>query len=211
MICVSISRFEEIAVMRDREVDLVELRLDQIGKDPADIYHAIPAGWKTIATCRPGAYEESRRLEWLKASVDLGALFVDAEIESGREYLNELKDVALSGGTQVILSYHNFEETPEPTLLVRKLEQCYERGGDVAKIATHVNSTEDLHHLLSLYALPGRKVVIGMGKIGRIIRVMAPYLGAEFTFASPGEGLETAPGQLDLRQLLDIYKMIDES
>jgi 3-dehydroquinate dehydratase type I len=211
MICVSVSRLEEIAVMRDREVELVELRLDQIGKHPAEIYPSIPAGWKTIATCRPGTHEESRRLEWLKASVDMGALFVDAEIESGREYLDELKDVARSSGTQVILSYHNFEETPEPALLARKLDHCYERGGDVAKIATHVNKVEDLHHLLSLYALPGRKVVIGMGKMGRIMRVMAPYLGAEFTFASPGEGLETAPGQLDQRQLLDIYKMIDES
>jgi 3-dehydroquinate dehydratase len=40
---------------------------------------------------------------------------------------------------------------------------------------------------------------------------MAPYLGAEFTFASPGGGSETAPGQLDMKQLIELYKVIDKS
>ena len=50
-----------------------------------------------------------------------------------------------------------------------------------------------------------------MGKLGRISRVMGPYLGAEFTFAAPGEGEETAPGQLSYDQLEAIYKVINKS
>jgi len=81
----------------------------------------------------------------------------------------------------------------------------------VAKIATQVGNRQDLLNLLSLYGLPGRKVVLGMGARGRIARVMGPYLGAEFTFASPGSGNETAPGQLSAAQLNAIYKVINAS
>ncbi len=211
MICVSITRLEEIGLMPAREVELVELRLDRICREPSEIYSGIPRSWKTIATCRPGSHDDETRMNWLKSSMELGAEYVDAELESPDGYLGEILGVAATTRTQIILSYHNFEETPIPDLLIRILENCYERGADVAKIAASVDSREDLIHLVRLYGLPGRKVVIGMGKMGRILRVLAPYLGAEFTFASPGKGMEAAPGQLDLKQLSDIYKMIDES
>jgi 3-dehydroquinate dehydratase-1 len=88
---------------------------------------------------------------------------------------------------------------------------CYEKGGEIAKIATQVNAPYDIRNLLSLYDLPGKKVILGMGPLGRITRLMGPYLGAEFTFASAGEGGGTAPGQLTVKQLNDIYKVINES
>jgi 3-dehydroquinate dehydratase-1 len=91
------------------------------------------------------------------------------------------------------------------------MDQCYERGGAVAKIATRVQGRQDLLNLLSLYEMPGRKVVLGMGTLGRITRVVGPYLGAEFTFASPGTSDETAPGQLSAEQLIAIYKVINAS
>jgi 3-dehydroquinate dehydratase-1 len=211
MICVSISSIDEIPVLLSKEVELVELRLDQIGTEPDAIYSKVPAAWKTIAACRPGPYGDHQRLEWLKSSMNLGAHFVDVEVESTEEYLKEVKNHAEVNGTRVIMSYHNFQETPGYEQLVHQLELCFERGGDIAKLATMVHSLEDLLHLIRLYENPGRKVVIGMGEMGRILRLTAPYLGAEFTFASPRKGLETAPGQLDLGQLSGIYKMIDES
>jgi len=54
-------------------------------------------------------------------------------------------------------------------------------------------------------------VVIGMGEKGRITRVMAPFLGAEFTFASPESGGETAPGQLSVNQLNELFNVINQS
>ena len=211
MICVSISSFEEIPVLLTKEVELVELRLDQIGREPEEIYSMVPASWKTIATCRPENYDEYTRKKWLKSSMDLGAQYIDVELESTDQYVNELKTYGESRGTQLIISYHNFKETPGPGQLVRQLELCFERGGDIAKLATMIHTMDDLLHLIRLYENPGRKVVIGMGEMGRILRLVAPYLGAEFTFASPRKGLETAPGQMDLGQLSGIYKMIDES
>jgi 3-dehydroquinate dehydratase-1 len=39
-------------------------------------------------------------------------------------------------------------------------------------------------------------IVIGMGAMGKITRIVAPLLGSPFTFASLGEGKETAEGQM---------------
>jgi len=211
MICVSISSIDEIPVLLKQDVELVELRLDRIGREPKEIYSRLPDKWESVATCRPGSLDGEHRSRWLTSSMELGAQYIDVELESAEEYVDKLKGFAGSCGTQLIFSYHNFEETPGYDLLVRKMASCYERGGDIAKIATAVRSREDLLRLIRLYEIPGRKVVIGMGEAGRVLRLIAPYLGAEFTFASPRKGLETAPGQMDLGQLLHIYKMIDES
>ena len=49
---------------------------------------------------------------------------------------------------------------------------CYEKGADIAKIATRVNASEDIRNLMSLYDLPGKKVILGMGDLGRITRCL---------------------------------------
>jgi len=211
MICVSISRIDQLPEVIDSGVTLMELRLDLIREDPGHIYQQIPNHVQTIATCRPEGYNESERIELLKTCMDLGAKFIDVEIESTDDYLTTLTSYAHQCGAESIISYHNFEVTPDVKELEQLLQKCYERGGDVAKIAVQVDTLKDVHHLLGVYKLPGRKVVLGMGKPGRITRLMGPYLGAEFTYGAPGAGSETAPGQFSYKQLTDIYKVIDES
>ncbi len=53
-------------------------------------------------------------------------------------------------------------------------------------------------------------VIIGMGEKGVISRIAAPMLGAEFTFAAPEAGKETAPGQISKDKLLSIIRQIQE-
>ena len=211
MICVSISGIDQLPELIESGVTLMELRLDLIREDPDHIYKQIPDHVQTIATCRPEGYSESERIELLKTCMDLGANFIDVEIESTDDYLRTLTAHAHQCGAKTIISYHNFEATPDVKELEYLLQKCYERGGDVAKIAVQVNTLKDVHQLLGIYKLPGKKVILGMGKLGRITRLMGPYLGAEFTFGAPGTGIETAPGQFSYNQLTDIYKVIDES
>ena len=211
MICVSISEWQQLAQVLDSGADLLELRLDLIREDPERIFALLKPGVLSLVTCRPGVFSESENLHMLKTSMDLGAAYVDVELESTDSYLESILEHARACQTKVILSYHNFELTPERDELEILLKRCYKRGGDLAKIAVQVNSPEDVKSLLNLYNLPGKKVVLGMGQLGRITRVMGPYLGAEFTFSAPGEGAETAPGQLSYKQLKGIYKVIDAS
>jgi len=211
MICVSISQWEQLDQVLKTGADFLELRLDLICKDPKNIYGQLPDHLDTLVTCRPGVYSDTERMQLLKTSMDLGATYIDVEIESSESYLNTLSAYAIDHGSKLIVSYHNFELTPKTEELEAILQSCFERGGDVAKIAVQVNGLEDVRKLLALYQLPGKKVILGMGKLGRITRLMGPYLGAEFTFAAPGSGDETAAGQLSFAQLKEIYKVIDES
>jgi 3-dehydroquinate dehydratase / shikimate dehydrogenase len=50
-------------------------------------------------------------------------------------------------------------------------------------------------------------VGIAMGEEGLVSRVLAPRAGAAFTFASPENGAETAPGQVTARTLRDLYRL----
>jgi 3-dehydroquinate dehydratase/shikimate dehydrogenase len=49
-------------------------------------------------------------------------------------------------------------------------------------------------------------VGIAMGEEGLVSRVLGPRAGAAFTFASSSSGVETAPGQVTARTLLDLYR-----
>lgn len=208
MICVSIGDPSQMPEAIRLKAAMLEFRLDLIRKEPESLFSMIPGHVQVIATCRPGEFNDEKRKDLLRASVELGAGFVDLEIESSAEYYRELAGYAVEHGCQVIVSYHNSELTPGRDQLIAILEKSYEMGAAVAKIATEVRSTDDIRNLLSLYDLPGRKVVIGMGTQGRITRVAAPYFGAEFTFVSPDGGSETAPGQLTFSQLNEIYHII---
>ena len=210
MICVSISDPVQIAPALQSGAGIIELRFDLIRVHPDKIYPLVPHGTRTVATCRPGEYPEEQRVKMLISAIELGASYVDLELESTVDFTKPLMEAAESNGCDVIFSHHDFRATPSARELQLLLESCYKRGGAVGKIATQVLNQADVLNLISLFKLPGRKVVLGMGKKGRITRVAGPYLGGEFTFASPGDGEETAPGQLSLAQLQMIYKTIGQ-
>ncbi len=211
MICVSVAHISSLAEAIDSGAGLIELRLDLIRERPSNLFPLVPKTLQTIVTCRPGVFSNSERLVLLKEGMKLGANYADIEIETKAEEMEELRKTASQAGTSLIVSYHNYIRTPDCEDMESLMIACYEKGGEIAKIATQVNGPEDVRNLLSLYNLPGKKVVLGMGPMGRITRVMGSYLGAEFTFGSTVKGDETAPGQLTVKQLNDIYKVIDES
>jgi 3-dehydroquinate dehydratase type I len=211
MICVSISDPAQITPTIQAGAELIELRLDLLQTLPGRLFPKIPEGTGTVVTCRPGVYSETERIGLMSEAVEMGATYVDIELEASQAYAEAVMKVAAGHRCTVIFSHHDFKGTPGRDDLRRKLEHCYERGGVVAKIATQVNNMQEIMDLLSLYELPGRKVVLGMGSQGRITRVIGPYLGGEFTFASPEPGNETAPGQLCMAELKAIFKAINAS
>jgi 3-dehydroquinate dehydratase-1 len=50
-----------------------------------------------------------------------------------------------------------------------------------------------------------------MGDLGKISRIMAPLLGAHFTFATLGQDAATAPGQLTAAELFRILEILSGS
>jgi 3-dehydroquinate dehydratase-1 len=145
--------------------------------------------------------------------VEAGAAYVDIEIEAETLYKREIMQTARLQECQVILSYHNYENTPSRKQLETIIEQCFSQGADIVKIACQVHSEADSARILSLYDYPnqlhqGKITAIGMGEKGKITRLAAPLLGAPFTYASQSTGKETAPGQLDKDKLEKILGWI---
>ena len=208
MICVSISDPLQLAPVLEAGAELLELRLDLMGSLPGNFYKQIPESVSYVATCRPESHSIQERIRMLSEAIEAGASYVDLELDAPELYTEALIRLAVDNSCEVIFSHHDFSSTPEQEELEDILDKCFDRGAQVAKIATRVSSKEETLRLLALYALPGRKVVLGMGDEGRITRVAGPLLGGEFTFAAPGIGRETAPGQLDYNGLHNIYKQL---
>lgn len=208
MICISISHSDQVETINAYQPAMVELRMDLIRNEDGSVMDLLIGDPTVIATCRPGEYSDSKRLEILKRLIDKGAAFVDIEIESETAYLEELIAYARSKDAEIIISWHDFERTPDQNELINIQQRCYALGADIAKIACMVNSKEDNARLMSLYNTVGRKVIIGMGELGKITRLAALSLGAEFTFASPDEQHLTAPGQLTFSEFSTLNKLL---
>src|SRR5512133_2162361 len=202
MICASITEKNvDKCIEAIRRVDMAEIRIDLAGYSNDDIKKIFSIRKKLIATFRPGKIKDNDRMEILKLAIESGALYVDIEYEAPAEYRNSIIDFAHKHQCDVIISYHNYDRTPELEELEKIVHEIYAMGADLAKVATHVNVNRDNSKILSLYKAPGRLVAIGMGDLGRISRIVAPFLGAEFTYASLSDSTATAPGQINYEKL----------
>jgi 3-dehydroquinate dehydratase I len=197
MICVAISdKNLQNCLETLQQVEMAEIRLDLTGFDDNAIKKVFATAIPLIATCRPDNVGKEEQYRQLKIAIESGAKYVDIELETNKKQRKRIIETAQKNKCDIIISYHNFESTPGIKELNKKVSACYMFGADLAKIAVQVNSHEDNARILSLYNTKRRIVAIGMGELGKMTRVLAPLLGAEFTFAAMDSGLATAPGQI---------------
>jgi 3-dehydroquinate dehydratase-1 len=209
-ICVSIANtsFENILRILD-EVGMAEIRIDLLDLMPNQLELIFLSHKNLIATCRSGRYDDIQRASILSRAIESGAAWVDLEIETSPEWRKPLIELARLKRCKVIISWHCFVKTPEDKDLIGIVDSLYKAGADVAKVACMSNSRVDTARMLSLYSVYQRLVAIGMGDAGAITRVAALTLGAPFTFASV-EGKDTAPGQIDYKELEKIVDLIEQ-
>ncbi|MBN1186015.1 MAG: type I 3-dehydroquinate dehydratase [Bacteroidales bacterium] len=209
MICISLAEKDPSQCLNLlSQVEMAEIRLDLVNYCDADIKKIFSAGKKLVATCRPKQYPDEKQMRSLTMAIQSGASYIDIEMEAPETIRKELIQVAKLNECDVILSYHNYSNTPDIVELNKMVEEMYSMGADVAKVATMANDMKDAAKILSLYSLGKRIVALGMGDAGKITRLMAPLFHAEFTFATLEKGKETAPGQVTKDQLIEILNLI---
>jgi len=189
-------------------VEMAEVRLDKIGgtieawADKLDCLES--SGTPIILTIRAG-FEGG---EWLGADEDRLTIFENGlshvsfvDIEYRSKILNEVASAAANMGRSVIVSYHDFEKTPDIKDLEEIITKISKIDQSVAKIATMVNSPEDIQTLESLlsrdWGIP--LSVIGMGDSATDTRISFPLLGSALTYGYIDES--AAPGQLSAEEL----------
>ena len=181
---------------------IVELRVDKIKN----------LSVKDLVLVRKRTKKEailtSRRKDIILKSLNLGFDFIDIDVSM----INDLK-LSRFKQSKIILSFHDYEKTPgiqELTVLVHHMR---EYNIEVIKIATMVNDDQDIKNLLQILLNKKKNekiIIIGMGKKGQIIRILGPLLGSFLTFASTKFGA-TAPGQIDIDKMKNIYKLLNYS
>jgi len=206
--CVCIGDIERRAALEVLKSEaLCELRLDLLSEvEPLD--QLLNAGSELVVTCRPNERQtDAARYALYKSAIEHPVYAVDLDIED--PLLTDLKELILISGTKLILSYHNFSDTPGAVKLNEIRESAFSAGADIFKLAAFINSRSDIIRLLSLLEDKREQIIIGMGELGKIVRLTAPYLGSLFTYVSTPNA-ETAPGQLETSQLKECWQILGE-
>ena len=208
-ICVSIgiNNFD-IALEAVGECQMAELRLDLVNFSDDQLRKIYSLNRNIIATFR--TEDEQVMKQTLIKSMDSGAGYIDIDINISVEVRTILVEYAMQKGAKVILSYHNFSETPETVFLKQTITRMFNDGADFAKVACMANSKDDSKRVVNLYSDFSNLIAFCMGKNGQITRVVAPFLGAPFTYASL-RGVKTAEGQIDAEQLEILLNMMEKS
>jgi 3-dehydroquinate dehydratase type I len=209
MICVSIAEptLEECRAAL-KGLEFAEIRIDKTSLTPVETKELFAEPLKLIATCRPGPRSDDERLALLLAAVAAGAAYVDFEVDAPAAFRSAVLAAAKEKGCRVIIAYHNHSETPLRHYLLQVIESCFDQGADFAKVVCRVRNPQDCVRLLSLYESRKNLIALGLGELGVITRIAAPFLGAPLTYASLAPGKETAEGQPDVKTLEAVMKLL---
>ena len=200
--------------------EALELRTDYIENLNADklgevVFAAKQTKLPIIATCRDpkeggqNNLSPAVRMEMLAKAVKLGVDFIDCEYENFKhsDFAGEIKKtLAENSKTKLIISAHNFKTKFEN--LVQVYEQIFTLcPSAIAKTAYQANHINDCFAAFDILNKHGNKTIaICMGQAGIISRIIAKKLDAFMTFASIEDDAATAPGQLTIEKMNEIYR-----
>ena len=206
-ICLSIGNlnFDEV-VTHLKNVALAEIRIDLLNLNHDERATIFKLHKNLIATYRTTSDFETM-LALLTQAISNGCTYIDVDINTPNIYLEKLIEIAQSKGCKVILSYHNFDETPNSEVLIAMADKLFSQGAYIAKIACMAQAPPDCARVLGLYENYKNLVAFCMGTAGMVTRISAPLIGAPFTYASAGNW-ETAPGQLSYSDASTILDML---
>lgn len=227
----SIAQLQEWLV-RYREADLVELRLDRLQeKSFPEAFTRSSTPWeglfpryvfarkgnlqqqpfpKIIVTIRSvsegGFWRGNPELLWelFQQALQAGADYVDVEWQQVGELLSR------PGGlppAQVVLSHHTRER--DFTRLKERFQEMLQQPAAVYKLvfqAQELNDAATALRLLETFRASGKKIIIhAMGEAGIPSRLIGAVRGNAWTYVAPEEKAATAPGQITLRQAQHAY------
>jgi 3-dehydroquinate dehydratase type I len=218
LIACAINDAEVMTVGEDclNNADLIELRVDMFKdtemKHIEEIFNIAKEKFKKsiIATVRDvkegGQKELADRLDIYKTVIPLSDL-IDIEINS-EDAIVEVKKLCRNYKKILIGSYHNFEIMPDIEFLDNIFLKGKSLGADIIKIAVVANNNDDLTRLVT-FTLKHRSeglITMAMGDIGLPSRVINPIFGSLITYGYVNK--PSAPGQLSIRELMDIFKLL---
>ncbi|KAH8507421.1 hypothetical protein H0E87_009818 [Populus deltoides] len=157
----------------------------------------------TLVSCRPiwegSQYEgdETKRREALRLAMQLRANYIDVELEIFHEF-NDSMDGKKPDKFKVIVSSHNFHNTPTPDAIADLVARIQATGADMVKISTAALDIKDCGKHFSVYGTFSSKApIIGVvwGERGLISWLLSRKFGSYLTHGAHEAGAISAPGQ----------------
>lgn len=198
--------------------DVIEWRADFLDKN--EILTVAPAVFEkfagreilfTLRTRGEGGQIDLTSEEYLAIIQDIQSIyhpdFIDFEFYSHREVFEQMLEFS-----NLVLSYHNFQETPENMMEI--LSELTSLSPKLVKVSVMAHNEQEVLDLMNYTR--GFKtlnpeqdyVTISMGKVGKISRLTADLTGSSWSYASVGE--ESAPGQIPLENMRRIRELLNE-
>jgi 3-dehydroquinate dehydratase/shikimate dehydrogenase len=205
-----------------KDSKFLEFRLDSLAKPAAALaklkeFLAEHREVTAIATCRRKRHggnfvgSLTSEFEVLLKAAGAGCQIVDLEVESAEaarpSQLGKFRAGLQEAGAALLVSFHDFTRTRGLDQAAARIEAFEPEFVKVVSTARTLADNLAVLRLIEDRSLAAQVVGIAMGEEGLVSRVLGPRAGAAFTFASFGEGAETAPGQVTARTLLDLYRV----
>jgi 3-dehydroquinate dehydratase-1 len=199
-------------------VDFIEIRVDMLDEgisDVASFFRMIidKYGKPVIATIRSKAEGGAREMDdeqryGIFTEVVTLAEIIDVELSSS-DLAERVLNLCRQHDRRLMVSYHNFEETPPEDFLGDIVERGKSLGADIVKIAVSANSKDDLGNLIRFTVNNRDKglVTISMGSTGLASRLVTPLIGSLMTYGYIDS--IASPGQLHVSDLVKYLRMLD--
>lgn len=157
---------------------------------------------------------QEKRIEIIRNALETGCIdIVDIEMSNESSFISKIKDIVEDNNAKLILSYHNFKETPEQEFIYNKIVEGEKLGGDITKVTVMPKNNGDVLKLINASHNARTKkvnipiIAISMGDLGRMTRVTGGLFGSDMTFAV-GKDV-SAPGQIPINLLRSFINLID--
>jgi len=193
-----------------KKSDYAEIRFDFLNPNlvPDTLQQIKKDLRKCVCTLRPvsegGKFSgnEKNRISIIKLIAEYNPFLLDMELNSLSKNKN-LQRYLKSTGTDILVSWHSFNQTPGISVLKKKLAQMKKFSNNI-KIVTMAKSVNDATRVLSLYKNNNTKLIaFSMGNYGRISRILCLFLGSPYTYVSLGKPV--APGQFSVDEVKSIF------
>ncbi|XVF42543.1 hypothetical protein PTKIN_Ptkin01aG0371900 [Pterospermum kingtungense] len=194
--------------------DVVEIRLDCLTSfNPLQDLDILikQSPLSTLVTYRPigegGKYQgdENKRQDALRLAMELGANYIDIELEVAHDFISSISGKK-PDGCKVIVSSHNFSNTPSTETLGNLVARIQATGADIVKIVTTALDITDCARIFRITAHSQVPTIgVAMGERGLISQVLSPKFGGYMAYGALGTGSVSDPGQPTAKDLLDLY------
>ncbi|HEV3867667.1 3-dehydroquinate dehydratase, (3-dehydroquinase) (type I DHQase) [Streptococcus pneumoniae] len=215
----SLEEAQALDATRYLDADIIEWRADYLPKEAilqvAPVIFEKFAGRELVFTLRTrseGGEIDLSPEEYIHLIKEVAQFYqpdyIDFEYYSYKDVFEEMLDFP-----NLVLSYHNFQETPENMMEI--LSELTILNPKLVKVAVMAHTEQDVLDLMNYTRgfktlNPEQEyVTISMGKVGKVSRITADVTGSSWSFASLDE--VSAPGQISLASMKKIREILDEA